>query len=81
MHVSIFMNFVIRTLFVSRQTPIIVPSFDKYHVISQIFSLNLGLLKDYYIGFKDVKHSSEGLVVPPWLILKGITNAIDLITG
>lgn len=60
-----------------RQAPIIIPSFYKYHIISQILSLNLGFLEDYDVGFQYVKHCSKSPFAPPWLILKGVSYAVD----
>jgi hypothetical protein len=60
-----------------RQAPIIIPSFYKYHIISQILSLDLGFLEDYDVGFQNIKHCSKSPFAPPWLILKGVSYAVD----
>lgn len=69
------------TFFVFGETPVIVPAWNQYHVISEVFSLDLGLLKDNYVGLKDVEHSLEGSFVSPWLVTKGIANAVDIPSG
>lgn len=64
-----------------REAPVIVPTWNKYHVISEVFSLDFSLLKDDYVSLEDIKHSLEGSFVSPWLIPKGIANAIDIPSG
>jgi hypothetical protein len=63
------------------KTPVVVPAGDEHHVIAEVFSLNLGLLKDNYVGLEDIKHGLEGSFVSPWLISEGIANAVDIPSG
>ena len=44
------------TLFMPWEAKVAVPARNKYHVIGEVLSLDLGLLEHDYVGFKDVEH-------------------------
>ena len=69
------------TFLVFRKTPVIIPARNQYHIISQIFPLDLCLLENDYIGLEDIKHGIEGSFVSPWLISKWVSYAIDVPGG
>lgn len=69
------------TLLMFWKTPVIVPTWDKHHVIAEVFSLNLGLLENNYVGLEDLKHGLKGSFVSPWLVTEGIADAIDIPSG
>lgn len=71
----------IPTLFVLGKAEVAVPSRDKNHVIGEILPLYLELLHDNDVRLKSVKHEGECSVFAPWLIAKGIPNAIDVPGG
>lgn len=60
---------------------IAVPSRNKNHVVSEILPLYLELLHDDDICLKGVEHKGEGSVFAPWLIAKGVPNAINVPGG
>jgi hypothetical protein len=66
------------TLFVLGQTEKAVPPIYQDHIISQVFALNLQLLHDDNIGLKGVEHGTERASGAPWLVAKGVANAIDI---
>lgn len=63
------------------QTPVVVPAWHQDHVISQIFSLYLGLLQTDYVGFEDLEHSLESPFIAPWLVTERVSNAVDIPSG
>ena len=44
-----------------RQTEVAVPSRNEYHVIREIFALDLSLLENHDIGFENVEHSLDAV--------------------
>lgn len=63
------------------QTPVVVPSRYKDHVVPQVFALNLRFLEHNNIGLENFEHAVESPLVPPWLVSKWIANAIDVPGG
>lgn len=63
------------------QTEIAVPARYKHHVICQIFALDLQLLHDDDVRLQDIEHGIECPVRTPWLVAKGIANAVDIPGG
>jgi hypothetical protein len=45
------------TFLVLGQAEVAIPARHEHHVISKVFSLDLGLLKHDNIGFENVKHA------------------------
>lgn len=69
------------TFFMLGETPIVVPSWHQDHVVSEVLSLDLGLLKHDDVRLEDVEHALECSLVSPWLIAKRISNAVDIPRG
>lgn len=59
-----------------RQTEVAIPSWHQYHIVRQILPLNFKLLHNHYIRLEDVKHAIEGARLAPWLVAKGIADAV-----
>ena len=64
-----------------RQAEVAVPARHQNHVISQVFALDLQLLHDDDVRLQDIEHGIECPVRTPWLVAKGIANAVDIPGG
>ncbi|KAI7052596.1 hypothetical protein KC366_g66 [Hortaea werneckii] len=61
-----------------RQAEVAIPPVDHYHVISEIFPLNLQLLHYHDVAAENVEHGWEGTCCVPWLIAERVTDAVDV---
>src|ERR1700712_5719876 len=61
-----------------RKAEIAIPTRNKNHVIREVLALYLELLHDHDIGLKSVEHGRKCPVLTPWLVSKGIANAVDI---
>ena len=64
------------TFLMLRQTEVAIPSWHQHHIVRQILPLDLKLLHNHYIRLEDVKHAIEGARLAPWLVAKGIADAV-----
>jgi hypothetical protein len=74
-------TFQLHTLLVLRKAKIAIPSRNKNHVIREIFPLYLDLLHDHDIGLESFEHGRKCPVLAPWLVSKGIANAVNIPGG
>lgn len=66
------------TFLMFRQTEVAIPSWHQHHIVRQILPLDLKLLHNDYIRLEDVKHAIEGACLAPWLVAKGIADAVHV---
>jgi hypothetical protein len=60
------------------KTPVAVPARHQDHVVGEILSLDLSLLENDDVGLEKVEHGGESAPVAPWLVAKGVTDAVDV---
>ena len=56
-----------RTLLMSWEAPIAVPSGNKNHFIGKILSLDFGFLEDDYVRLEKIEHCRKSALISPWL--------------
>ena len=69
------------TFLVLGQAEVAVPAGNEHHVIGQVLALDLELLHDDDVGLEDVEHGAEGALLAPWLVAKGVADAVHVPCG